>query len=55
MLQTEVPLYVENTAGGDHAVARRFDALARLWEAIGESKGEIRVSGSRASGPRKRQ
>jgi deoxyribonuclease-4 len=27
---------VENTAGGDNALARRFDALARLWDAIGE-------------------
>lgn len=31
-----VPVWVENTAGGDHAMARRFDALARLWDAIGE-------------------
>jgi len=31
-----VPVLVENTAGGDHAMARRFDALARLWDAIGE-------------------
>lgn len=29
-------ILVENTAGGDHALARRFDALARLWDAIGE-------------------
>ncbi len=29
-------ILVENTAGGDNACARRFDALARLWEAIGE-------------------
>jgi deoxyribonuclease IV len=43
MLETEVPIYVENTAGGDNAVARGFDALAGLWEAIGESKGEIEV------------
>jgi deoxyribonuclease IV len=34
MLETSVPLYIENTAGGDNAVARRFDALARLWETI---------------------
>jgi deoxyribonuclease-4 len=34
MLDTTVPLYIENTAGGDNAVARRFDALARLWDAI---------------------
>ncbi|MCW2643606.1 MAG: endonuclease [Dactylosporangium sp.] len=27
---------IENTAGGDNACARRFDALARLWDAIGE-------------------
>jgi deoxyribonuclease-4 len=43
MLETDVPLYVENTAGGDNAVARRFDALAGLWETIGEHKGEIEV------------
>ncbi len=30
-----LPILVENTAGGDHAMARRFDALARLWDAIG--------------------
>ncbi len=33
-LESEVPVYLENTAGGDHAVARRFDALAQLWEAV---------------------
>ncbi|MGH3873842.1 MAG: deoxyribonuclease IV [Pseudonocardiaceae bacterium] len=27
---------VENTAGGDNAMARRFDSLARLWDAIGD-------------------
>jgi deoxyribonuclease-4 len=31
-----LPILIENTAGGDNACARRFDALARLWEAIGE-------------------
>jgi deoxyribonuclease-4 len=30
-----VPVLLENTAGGDNAMARRFDALARLWEAVG--------------------
>ncbi|HEX2096892.1 MAG TPA: deoxyribonuclease IV [Solirubrobacterales bacterium] len=34
MLESEVPVYIENTAGGENAVARRFDDLARLWEAI---------------------
>jgi deoxyribonuclease IV len=41
MLQSDVPLYLENTAGGDNAVARRFDALARLWEAVSEAEAEI--------------
>ena len=31
-----LPLLVENTAGGDNAMARRWDMLARLWEQIGE-------------------
>ena len=30
-----LPVLLENTAGGDFAMARRFDALARLWDAIG--------------------
>src|SRR5204862_4956012 len=34
MLETDVTVLIENTAGGDNAGARRFDALARLWEAI---------------------
>src|SRR4051795_3693636 len=37
MLETDVPVYIENTAGGENAVARRFDALARLWEAVGDA------------------
>ena len=36
MLESDVPVLIENTAGGDNAVARRFDALARLWDAIGD-------------------
>lgn len=31
-----LPILIENTAGGDNACARRFDALARLWDAIGD-------------------
>ena len=31
-----LPVLIENTAGGDNACARRFDALARLWDAIGD-------------------
>jgi deoxyribonuclease-4 len=33
-LKATVPVYLENTAGGDNAVARRFDDLARLWDAV---------------------
>lgn len=36
-LQTDVPVYLENTAGGNHAMARHFDTIARLWERIGDS------------------
>ncbi len=31
-----LPILIENTAGGTNAMARRFDRLARLWDAIGE-------------------
>jgi deoxyribonuclease-4 len=31
-----VPILIENTAGGDNAMARRFDALARLWDAVAD-------------------
>ncbi|MGH3438038.1 MAG: deoxyribonuclease IV [Sciscionella sp.] len=31
-----VPVLIENTAGGDQAMARTLDALARLWDAVGE-------------------
>jgi deoxyribonuclease-4 len=31
-----LPILIENTAGGENAMARRFDRLARLWDAIGE-------------------
>ena len=31
-----MPVLIENTAGGEHAMARRFDALARLWDAVAE-------------------
>jgi deoxyribonuclease IV len=37
MLETDVKVLIENTAGGENAVARRFDALARLWDAIGDA------------------
>lgn len=36
-LETDVPVYLENTAGGDRAMARRFDTIARLWDHIGDT------------------
>jgi deoxyribonuclease-4 len=31
-----IPLLIENTAGGDHAMARGLAAVARLWDTIGD-------------------
>jgi len=41
MLESGVPVLIENTAGGDNAVARRFDALAQLWEAVSGAKTDV--------------
>ncbi len=35
-IDSEVPVLIENTAGGDRAMARRFDVLAQLWDEIGD-------------------
>src|SRR2546429_115514 len=43
MLESEVPVFIENTAGGDNAIARRFDALALLWEAVSTAKPSFEV------------
>ncbi len=42
-METTVPVYLENTAGGENAVARRFDALARLWEAVEAAKTDVEI------------
>ncbi|WP_222266663.1 deoxyribonuclease IV [Modestobacter marinus] len=31
-----IPVLIENTAGGENAMARELAALGRLWEAVGE-------------------
>jgi deoxyribonuclease-4 len=31
-----LPILIENTAGGTHAMARHLDRIAQLWEVIGE-------------------
>ena len=35
----KLPLLIENTAGGDNAMARRLDRIARLWDAISVAEG----------------
>ena len=33
-MQLSCPVLIENTAGGDQAMARHFDDIARLWDAL---------------------
>jgi deoxyribonuclease-4 len=35
----KVPLLIENTAGGDNAMARHLDRIGQLWEAISGAEG----------------
>ncbi len=42
-LKTPVPVYIENTAGGRNAVARKFDDLARLWDAVQGASTEVPI------------
>jgi deoxyribonuclease-4 len=37
-LELAVPLLIENTAGGDNAMARHLDRIGRLWDAIGDTE-----------------
>ena len=43
MTETVVPIYLENTAGGENAVARRVEALAKLWAAVAAANTGIEV------------
>lgn len=38
--ELKLPLLVENTAGGDRAMTRHLDSIARLWDAIGAADGD---------------
>src|SRR5579863_6743547 len=43
-IERPLPLLIENTAGGDGAMARKLEAVARLWEGIGsvaDGGGEV--------------
>jgi deoxyribonuclease-4 len=35
-VELPLPVLIENTAGGENAMARRLDRLARLWDVIGD-------------------
>ncbi|MGH8874848.1 MAG: deoxyribonuclease IV [Acidimicrobiia bacterium] len=35
VLETGLPILIENTAGGENAVAREVETIARLWEHVG--------------------
>jgi deoxyribonuclease-4 len=43
-VERPLPLLIENTAGGDGAMARKLEAVARLWEGVGsvaDGAGEV--------------
>ncbi|GAB3498011.1 deoxyribonuclease IV [Flexivirga lutea] len=39
----KIPLLIENTAGGDNAMARHLDRIAAVWEAITHADGHEQV------------
>jgi deoxyribonuclease-4 len=39
----KIPLLIENTAGGDNAMARHLDRIAGVWDAISSAEGFERV------------
>ena len=39
-IERPLPMLIENTAGGDGAMAKSLDAIARLWEATAGSAGD---------------
>jgi deoxyribonuclease-4 len=44
-IERPLPMLIENTAGGDGAMARSLDAIGRLWDAVagaaGDSGGDV--------------
>ena len=38
-LDLQVPIFIENTAGGTNAMTRHLDRIARLWDAISTAEG----------------
>ncbi|HEY9291047.1 MAG TPA: deoxyribonuclease IV, partial [Microlunatus sp.] len=41
--EISVPLLIENTAGGDRAMARQLSSIERLWQAISTASGVDQV------------
>jgi deoxyribonuclease-4 len=39
----KLPLLIENTAGGDNAMTRYLERIARVWDAIGQAAGSENV------------
>src|ERR1700760_2392552 len=39
-IERPVPMLIENTAGGDGAMARSLDAIGRLWDAVTEAAAD---------------
>jgi deoxyribonuclease-4 len=39
-IQRPLPMLIENTAGGDGAMARSLEAIGRLWDAVTEAAGD---------------
>ena len=39
-IERPLPMLIENTAGGDGAMARSLDAIGKLWEAVTEAAGD---------------
>src|ERR1700736_1580724 len=39
-IERPLPMLIENTAGGDGAIARSLEAIGRLWEAVTEAAGD---------------
>jgi len=39
-IERPLPMLIENTAGGDGAMARSLDAIGRLWDAVSDTAGD---------------
>ncbi|WP_029251750.1 deoxyribonuclease IV [Paraoerskovia marina] len=42
-LTTDVPVLIENTAGGEHSMARRLDRIEQLWAAVQSAGNDVEV------------